>query len=142
MARGIDHRPLVRPLNEETIVEEMYLNEETNSFSIIRRHVHHLTEKATFRLRQRNKFAQKIYLSLRYSDFKLVESQQKTREPFQTTFEIEKITSRLLSQLFYRRTNIRFIGLELSGFCLQFKQLSFLDQLEPKSTNKKKSAAH
>ena len=35
MARGIDHRPLVRPLNEETIVEEMYLNEETNSFLLL-----------------------------------------------------------------------------------------------------------
>lgn len=130
MARGIDHRPLIRPLQEETIVEEMHLNEETNSLSIIKEHVHQLMERATFRLRQQNKFAQKIYLSLRYSDFKLVEGQRKLPEPFQMTFETERMTSLLLSQLFYRRTNIRFIGLELSGLCRQYKQLTFFDQLE------------
>lgn len=134
MARGIDHRPLIRPLREEMIIEEMHLAEETNSLTIIRSHVHQLLERATFRLREQNKFAQKVYLSIRYSDYKLVETEKKIPNPFRMPFEIEREIHLMLNQLFYRRTNIRFIGFELSGLCQQYRQLSFLDQLEGEVT--------
>lgn len=137
MARGIDHRPLVRPLQEATIVEEMHLMEETNSLRMIKSYTSQLLERATFRLRAEKLFAQKITLSLRYSDYKLVEGQRRLSTPFQMSFEVEKEVNLLLSGLFYRRTNIRFIGVELTGLCRQFQQLSFLDQLEGEISSSK-----
>lgn len=138
MARGIDHRPLLPPRREVSIAEEMQLIEETNSLSIIQSYVYELLERATFKLRHQNRYAQKIYLAIRYSDYKLVEVEKKISKPFQMSYEAEKLVFQMLSQVFYRRTNIRYITLELKSLVHQYRQLSLFDLMDTQNPEKSK----
>ena len=130
MSRGVDSRPLLLPKTEIIIAKEMYLQEETNSLSLINSYLMELLDHACFELRLQNKWAQELKVLIRYSDYKLVEAKKKLSSPSRLAQEMEKTLSLLLRQAFYRRTNIRYLAVELKDLVFQYQQLSFFDTLD------------
>lgn len=112
MARGVDHRPVLPPRNEPSIVAEAHL-EETNSLTRLAQTMSALADQAFAKLRAKSFVAGKIKLALRYADYKYLEKTIEFRDPKQFIHEAQSDLERGLGFLFTRRTAVRYLFLEL-----------------------------
>lgn len=127
MSHGVDPR-LVLPAKERPAVfVDHHFDEESNALSEIEEKVFSLAREAFSQLRKLEKSCDTLTLSLRYSDFKFVQQTRRFKTYCSYFHESQSALKTLLRKLFYRRTNIRYLSLELTGFC-QHQQLTLFEE--------------
>jgi DNA polymerase-4 len=128
MARGIDQTPLYPSSLENIIFEESYLEEDTNDLVILRSILSHHLERATFRMRKEGIYAQKLRLSLRYSDFKFVSKEKKLKKESFYVQDFSPIIFEMFQRIYTRRTRVRFLSLEFLDLKTSEIQLSLFEE--------------
>ncbi len=112
MARGIDQTPLYPTSRENIIFEESYLREDTNDLVVLRNTLSHHLERATFKMRKEGIYAQRVRVSLRYSDYKFVSKEKKLKKESNNTQDFSPIVFEIFQKIFTRRTRVIFLSLE------------------------------
>ncbi len=128
MARGIDQTPLYPSLKENVLFEESYLEEDTNDLVVLRSILSHHLDKATFRMRKEGIFAQKVRVSLRYSDYKFASKEKNLKIESNHLKDISPVVFEIFQKIYIRRTTVRFISLEFLDLKNSEIQLSLFDE--------------
>lgn len=128
MARGIDQTPLYPTSKENIIFEESYLEEDTNDLVILRNTLSHHLERATFKMRKEGIYAQKVRVSLRYSDYKFVSKEKKLKKESNLAQDFSPLVFEIFQKIFTRRTRVIFLSLEFSDLMTSEIQLLLFEE--------------
>jgi len=74
-----------------------------------------MTERATFRLRQKNLKTQTITIKVRFADFKTINRSRTVDQPISGVQECYEVAARLYKDLHLDRARIRLIGISLDN---------------------------
>lgn len=128
MARGIDPRPVVPPMNEPIVFSEEHLERETNNIFDLNHKLENLLDEVCLRLRAMNQYAEYLTIGLRYSDYRYVEKKKAFKEPFQFQHQVSQELRKVFTHLLTRRVAIRYLSLEASSLRSSEVQLSLFNE--------------
>jgi DNA polymerase-4 len=113
-ARGIDRTP-VYPMRAVPAVEESsVLPEDSNDIDLLKRVLREVCERASRRLREREKRAGRMELSVRYGDHREARRQLKIAPPVQSSTVLYARALTVFNLVLTRRTRVRSMQLRLT----------------------------
>ncbi|MFB0536884.1 MAG: DNA polymerase IV [Anaerolineae bacterium] len=126
-ARGIDDSPVVVEREEKSLSREVTFAEDIGDRQVLRKKLLSLSEDVARRLRKRGLRGRTVKLKLRYSDFKTLTRQVTLDAPTDLEQVIFEQAARLLEKAWDRRRKVRLIGVGVSKFGPEERQLSLFE---------------
>ena len=126
-ARGIDDSPVVVEREEKSLSREVTFAEDIGDMQVLRKTLLSLSESVARRLQKRGLRGRTVKLKLRYSDFKTLTRQVTLDAPTDLEQVIFEQAARLLERAWDRRRKVRLIGVGVSKFGPEERQLSLFE---------------
>ncbi len=126
-ARGIDHGAVVVERAEKSLSRETTFAEDIGDPRVLRRTLLVLSESVGRQLRKRRLHGRTIKLKLRYSDFETLTRQVTLETPTDLEQVIFDQAVALLKSAWDRRRRVRLIGVGVSKFDTEARQLSLFE---------------
>jgi DNA polymerase-4 len=126
-ARGMDDGPVVVERQGKSMSRETTFAQDIGDRQVLRKKLRSLSESVARRLRKRGLRGRTIKLKLRYSDFKTLTRQVTLETPTDLEQVIFEKAARLLDKAWDRRKNVRLIGVGVSKFETEQRQLSLFE---------------
>jgi len=126
-ARGMDDSPVVLEREEKSLSREITFAEDIGDMQILRKKLLSLSESVARRLRKRGLRGRTVKLKLRYSDFKTLTRQVTLDVPTDLEQVVFDQAGRLLDKAWDRRRKVRLIGVGVSKFAPEERQLSLFE---------------
>ena len=127
-ANGIDNRKVEPSGEAKSISRETTFSQDTLDHHFLQGTLRYLCERVGSTLRRDNKQARSITLKLRYSDFETITRRMSSKEATNADDVIFATTVQLLEQALTRKHKlVRLLGVEVSNFVSNSKQLHLLD---------------
>ena len=126
-ARGMDDRPVVAEREEKSLSREVTFAEDIGDRQVLRKTLLSLSEDVARRLRKRGLRGRTVKLKLRYSDFTTLTRQVTLDAPTDLEQVIFEQAARLLEKAWDKRRKVRLIGVGVSKFELEERQLSLFE---------------
>jgi DNA polymerase-4 len=126
-ARGIDDSPVVVEREEKSLSRETTFAEDVGDRQVLRKTLLSLSESVTRRLRKRGLRGRTVKLKLRYADFTTLTRQVTLDAPTDLEQVIFDRAARLLEKAWDRRRKVRLIGVGVSKFEPEERQLSLFE---------------
>jgi len=115
LAWGRDYRPIVMDEPDKSIsAAETFAYDLDDPVEILKELLR-MTERATFRLRQKNLKTQTITIKVRFADFKTINRSRTVDQPISGVQECYEVAARLYKDLHLDRARIRLIGISLDN---------------------------
>jgi DNA polymerase-4 len=142
-ANGIDNRNLEPAGEAKSISRETTFAQDTLDRHVLEAILRYLCERVGAELRQQNKQAKSVTLKLRYADFDTVSRSHSSAEAVDSDNVIFTTVSRLLDKaLTGRQKLVRLLGVEVSNFVGDGKQLSLFDYKSQRKERLDKTIDH
>jgi DNA polymerase-4 len=126
-ARGIDDSPVVAEREEKSLSREVTFAEDIGDERVLRRTLLSLSEDVARQLRERGLRGRTVKLKLRYADFKTLTRQVTMEAPTDLEQVIFDQAARLLERAWDKRKKVRLIGVGVSKFEPEERQLSLFE---------------
>jgi DNA polymerase-4 len=126
-ARGIDDSPVVAEREEKSLSREVTFAEDIGDEQVLRKILLSLSEDVARQLRKRGLRGRTVKLKLRYADFKTLTRQVTMEAPTDLEQVIFNQAARLLERAWDRRKKVRLIGVGVSKFESEERQLSLFE---------------
>jgi len=126
-ARGIDDSPVVAERGEKSLSREVTFAEDIGDWQVLRKTLLSLSEDVARQLRKRELRGRTVKLKLRYADFKTLTRQVTLDAPTDLEQVIFDQAARLLERAWDRRKKVRLIGVGVSKFEQEERQLSLFE---------------
>jgi len=126
-ARGIDDSPVVAERGEKSLSREVTFAEDIGDWQVLRKTLLSLSEDVARQLRKRELRGRTVKLKLRYADFKTLTRQMTMEAPTDLEQVIFDQATRLMEKAWDRRKKVRLIGVGVSKFELEERQLSLFE---------------
>jgi len=127
-ARGIDDSPVVVEREEKSLSREVTFAEDIGDMQVLRKKLLSLSEDVARRLRKRGLRGRTVKLKLRYADFTTLTRQVTLDVPTDLEQVIFDQALRLLEKAWNRRRKVRLIGVGVSKFEPETRQLSLFEE--------------
>jgi len=112
---GRDYREVIPVEIDKSISAAETFDTDIEDQEIILREFLRLTEKATYRMRERNFSARTISIKVRFADFKTITRSKTLPLPLSATHEVFEIVKALFLALKLDRARLRLVGVSLDG---------------------------
>jgi DNA polymerase-4 len=126
-ARGIDDSPVVAEREEKSLSREVTFAEDIGDGRVLRKTLLSLSEDAARQLRKRGLRGRTVKLKLRYADFQTLTRQVTLDAPTDLEQVIFDQAARLLERAWDKRKKVRLIGVGVSKFEPEERQLSLFE---------------
>jgi DNA polymerase-4 len=126
-ARGMDDSPVVVEREEKSLSRETTFAEDVGDMQVLRKKLLSLSESVARRLRKRGLRGRTVKLKLRYADFTTLTRQVTLDVPTDLEQMIFDQAARLLEKAWDRRRKVRLIGVGVSKFEPEERQLSLFE---------------
>lgn len=126
-ARGIDDSPVVVEREEKSLSREVTFAQDIGDRRALRKTLLSLSEDVTRRLRKRGLRGRTVKLKLRYADFTTLTRQVTVDSPTDLEQVIFDQAARLLDKAWDKRRKVRLIGVGVSKFELEERQLTLFE---------------
>ena len=126
-ARGMDDSPVVAEREEKSLSREVTFAKDISDWQVLRKKLLSLSEDVAHRLRKRGLRGRTVKLKLRYSDFSTLTRQVTLDVPTDLEQVIFDQAVRLLERAWDRRRKVRLIGVGVSKFESEERQLSLFE---------------
>jgi DNA polymerase-4 len=126
-ARGIDDSPVVVEREEKSLSREVTFAQDIGDRRALRKTLLSLSEDVARQLRKRGLRGRTVKLKLRYADFTTLTRQVTVAAPTDLAQVIFDQAARLLDKAWDRRRKVRLIGVGVSKFELEERQLSLFE---------------
>jgi len=126
-ARGMDDSPVVTEREEKSLSREVTFAEDIGDRQVLRKTLLSLSEDVARRLRKRGLQGRTVKLKLRYADFSTLTRQVTMDVPTDLEQVVFDQAVRLLEKAWDKRRKVRLIGVGVSKFELQERQLSLFE---------------
>jgi DNA polymerase-4 len=126
-ARGIDDSPVVAEREEKSLSREVTFAEDIGDWQVLKKTLLSLSEDVARQLRRRELRGRTVKLKLRYADFKTLTRQVTMEAPTDLEQVIFDQAARLLERTWDRHKKVRLIGVGVSKFELEERQLSLFE---------------
>ena len=126
-ARGIDDRAVVVERAEKSLSREITFAQDVGDPKVLRKKLLILSESVAHQLRRRGLHGRTVKLKLRYSDFETLTRQATMGTPTDLEQVIFDQAARLLDKAWDRRRRVRLIGVGVSKFDSEERQLSLFE---------------
>jgi DNA polymerase-4 len=126
-ARGIDDRAVVVERAEKSLSREITFAQDVGDPKVLRKKLLILSESVAHQLRKRGLRGRTVKLKLRYSDFETITRQVTMGSPTDLEQVIFDQASRRLHKAWDRRRQVRLIGVGVSKFDSEERQLSLFE---------------
>jgi len=126
-ARGIDESPVVVEREEKSLSREVTFVQDIGDRRTLRKTLLSLSESVARRLRKRGLRGRTVKLKLRYADFTTLTRQITVDAPTDLEQVIFDQAAGLLDKAWNRRRKVRLIGVGVSKFELEERQLSLFE---------------
>jgi DNA polymerase-4 len=126
-ARGIDDSPVVAEREEKSLSREVTFAEDIGDGRVLRKTLLSLSEDVARQLRERELRGRTVKLKLRYADFKTLTRQVSMEAPTDLGQVIFDQAARLLERAWDKRKKVRLIGVGVSKFEPEERQLSLFE---------------
>jgi DNA polymerase IV len=126
-ARGLDDRPLETEHETKSISSETTFAQDISNRETLRRTIHKLSESVGHRLRELGLKGTTVKLKLRWSNFATVTRQVTLSGPTNQDIEIYTAAIQLFDKAWTAGRPVRLLGVGVSGFEDQQRQLSLLN---------------
>ncbi len=127
-ARGIDDSPVVAEREEKSLSREVTFAEDIGDWQVLRKTLLSLSEDVARQLRKRGLCGRTVKLKLRYADFTTLTRQVTIDVPTDLEQVIFDQATRLLKKAWDRRRKVRLIGVGVSKFEPEKRQLSLFEE--------------
>ncbi len=134
-ARGIDERPVETEHETKSISRETTFSRDVRDREPLRRTLHKLSESVAFQLRREGLSGNTVKLKLRWSNFRTLTRQVTLNGPTNQDIEVYTAALQLFEKAWKLGTPVRLIGVGVSGFEAQERQLNLWTDIpdeEPK----------
>jgi len=115
LAWGRDYRDVVPEEIDKSISAAQTFDTDIEDQEIILREFLRLTEKATYRMRERDFSARTISIKVRFADFKTITRAKTVALPISATHEVFDVVKALFLALKLDRARLRLVGVSLDG---------------------------
>jgi len=132
LAWGRDYRPVILDEPDRSVSAAETFSYDIDDPQEILKELLRMTERSTFRLRQKGLKAQTISIKVRFADFKTINRSRTVNQPINSVHECYEIVKKLYLDLKLDRARIRLVGVSLDNLheaAGSFEQLS-LDSRE------------
>ena len=126
-ARGIDDSPVVAEREEKSLSREVTFAEDIGDEQVLRKTLLSLSEDVARQLRKRGLRGRTVKLKLRYADFKTLTRQVTMEAPTDLEQVIFDQAARLVERAWDKRKKVRLIGVGVSKFEPEERQLSLFE---------------
>jgi DNA polymerase-4 len=126
-ARGIDDSPVVAEREEKSLSREVTFAEDIGDGRVLRKTLLSLSEDVARQLRERELRGRTVKLKLRYADFKTLTRQATMAAPTDLGQVIFNQAARLLERAWDKCKKVRLIGVGVSKFEPEERQLSLFE---------------
>ena len=126
-ARGLDDSPVVAEREEKSLSREVTFAEDIGDGRVLKKTLLSLSEDVARQLRKRGLRGRTVKLKLRYADFKTLTRQMTMDAPTDLEQVIFDQAARLLGKAWDKRKKVRLIGVGVSKFELEERQLSLFE---------------
>ncbi len=126
-ARGLDDRAVVVERAEKSLSREVTFAEDVGDRKVLRKELLVLSESVALQLRKRGLRGRTIKLKLRYSDFETLTRQVTMGAPTDLAQVIFEQAARLLDKARDKKREVRLIGVGVSKFETEERQLSLFE---------------
>jgi DNA polymerase-4 len=126
-ARGMDDSPVVTEREEKSLSREVTFAEDIGDRQVLRKTLLSLSEDVARRLRKQGLQGRTVKLKLRYADFSTLTRQVTMDVPTDLEQVVFDQAVRLLEKAWDKRRKVRLIGVGVSKFELQERQLSLFE---------------
>jgi DNA polymerase-4 len=127
-ARGIDDSPVVVEREEKSLSREVTFAKDVGDGQVLKKTLLSLSEDVARRLRKRGLRGRTVKLKLRYADFTTLTRQVTLDVPTDLEQVIFDQSLRLLERAWNRRRKVRLIGVGVSKFEPEERQLSLFEE--------------
>ena len=115
LAWGRDYRDVEPEEVDKSISAAETFDTDTEDQEIVLRELLRLTEKATYRMREKDFSARTISIKVRFADFKTISRSKTVPLPISATHEVFEVVRNLFLALKLDRARIRLVGVSLDG---------------------------
>jgi len=115
LAWGRDYRDVEPEEVDKSISAAETFDTDTEDQEIVLRELLRLTEKATYRMREKDFSARTISIKVRFADFKTISRSKTVPLPISATHEVFEVVRNLFLALKLDRARIRLVGVALDG---------------------------
>jgi DNA polymerase IV len=115
LAWGRDYRDVEPEEVDKSISAAETFDTDTEDQDIVLRELLRLTEKATYRMREKDFSARTISIKVRFADFKTISRSKTVPLPISATHEVFEVVRNLFLALKLDRARIRLVGVSLEG---------------------------
>jgi DNA polymerase IV len=115
LAWGRDYRDVEPEEVDKSISAAETFDTDTEDQEIVLRELLRLTEKATYRMREKDFSARTISIKVRFADFKTISRSKTVPLPISATHEVFEVVRNLFLALKLDRSRIRLVGVSLEG---------------------------
>jgi len=127
-AKGMDDSPVVVEREEKSLSRETTFAQDVGDRQVLRKKLLILSESVAQQLRKRGLRGRTVKLKLRYSDFQTFTRQVTMRIPTDLEQVIFDQAARLLDRSWDSKRKVRLIGVGVTNFDIEVRQLSLFDQ--------------
>ncbi len=113
---GRDYREVIPEEIDKSISAAETFDTDIEDQEIILREFLRLTEKATYRMREKDFSARTISIKVRFADFKTITRSKTLPLPLSATHEVFEVVKALFLALKLDRARVRLVGVRLDGF--------------------------
>ena len=113
---GRDYREVIPEEIDKSISAAETFDTDIEDQEIILRELLRLTEKATYRMREKDFSARTISIKVRFADFKTITRSKTLPLPLSATHEVFEVVKALFLALKLDRARVRLVGVSLDGF--------------------------
>ena len=113
---GRDYREVIPEEIDKSISAAETFDTDIEDQEIILRDFLRLTEKATYRMREKDFSARTISIKVRFADFKTITRSKTLPLPLSATHEVFEVVKALFLALKLDRARVRLVGVSLDGF--------------------------
>ena len=113
---GRDYREVIPEEIDKSISAAETFDTDIEDQEIILREFLRLTEKATYRMREKDFSARTISIKVRFADFKTITRSKTLSLPLSATHEVFEVVKALFLALKLDRARVRLVGVSLDGF--------------------------
>jgi nucleotidyltransferase/DNA polymerase involved in DNA repair len=133
LSRGLDTRPVIPRHEVKSVSNETTFSHDLFDLDVLRETLLHLSEKVTYRMRQKDLKGKTVQLKLRYEGFDTITRNRSLKHSTANTEVIFQIIWELFESNYDKRRKVRLLGVGMSGFKGKADvQLSLFDQPEEK----------
>lgn len=138
-AKGIDDRAVTPEHDAKSISKEITFSIDTNNADNLTQTIRHLSEGVGRQVRKSKLQGRTVTIKLRWGDFTTLSRQITLPQPIDQDREIFDTAIQIFERIWRQNRPIRLIGVGISGFDTQAKQLSLWETTETKQNQQLQS---